>query len=426
MLKLAFKNLWARRRVNGWLFVELIAVTFVGWLLIDPVAVEIWDSTRPVGYDSGSLVVINVAPMLSTSGEYRQEMADSASMMESYRRIIDIVASRPDIESVAAVPDGLYPEASDTYLQSLASPHDTLLVSLGCFYQGTPFFSTYGIRPLPSSPAAAELESASYSYGEDFIVSESVAERLYPGENAAGKVLLHDDGWNPRIVGVVSDVKLKSHIPDPSLAFIVQRREDEWNSCFAVVARVRPGVEPSDVASDLEWMANVAHGNLYAEKIQTYSDLIYSRLVQSGKISSRNIGISLVVFFLACLMLGVFGTFWLQTGRRSFEAGVMKAFGARPSYIVLSMVLEGVVMALITWAVGCTIYLQYAMKEGLADKMRNTFGMMPNDWASDFSTHFTVISAILLALVLIVVVAGIYIPARGISRVNPVDAIRNE
>ena len=42
MLKLAFKNLWARRRVNGWLFVELIAVTFVGWLLIDPVAVEIW------------------------------------------------------------------------------------------------------------------------------------------------------------------------------------------------------------------------------------------------------------------------------------------------------------------------------------------------------------------------------------------------
>ncbi len=38
----------------------------------------------------------------------------------------------------------------------------------------------------------------------------------------------------------------------------------------------------------------------------------------------------------------------------------------------------------------------------------------------------TVISAILLALVLIVVVAGIYIPARGISRVNPVDAIRNE
>ena len=72
---------------------------------------------------------------------------------------------------------------------------------------------------------------------------------------------------------MVTDVKLKSHIPDPSLAFIVQRREDEWNSCFAVVARVRPGVEPSDVASDLEWMATVAHGNLYAEKIQTYSDL---------------------------------------------------------------------------------------------------------------------------------------------------------
>ena len=68
------------------------------------------------------------------------------------------------------------------------------------------------------------------------------------------------------------------------------------------------------------------------------------------------------------------------------------------------------------------------MNNGLADKERLAFSteVLPRDWATDFTIHFIVISSIVLVLVLAVVLAGIYVPARRISHVNPVDALRDE
>ena len=43
MLKLILKNLWARRRRNGWLLAELILVSIVTWIILDPVIVTTYD-----------------------------------------------------------------------------------------------------------------------------------------------------------------------------------------------------------------------------------------------------------------------------------------------------------------------------------------------------------------------------------------------
>lgn len=52
MLKLIFKNLWARRRRNGWLLAELILVSIVTWIILDPVIVVTHDRSIPLGYDA--------------------------------------------------------------------------------------------------------------------------------------------------------------------------------------------------------------------------------------------------------------------------------------------------------------------------------------------------------------------------------------
>ena len=38
MIRLIMKNLWARRRKNGWLLAELILVSIVTWVIVDPVS----------------------------------------------------------------------------------------------------------------------------------------------------------------------------------------------------------------------------------------------------------------------------------------------------------------------------------------------------------------------------------------------------
>ena len=40
MIRLALKNLWARKRRNGWLMAELIVVSLILWHFADPVTVQ--------------------------------------------------------------------------------------------------------------------------------------------------------------------------------------------------------------------------------------------------------------------------------------------------------------------------------------------------------------------------------------------------
>ena len=60
MLRLIFKNLWARRRRNGWLLAELVAVAVVSWAVLDPVAVLTFDRLLPHGYDADRLCMVEV------------------------------------------------------------------------------------------------------------------------------------------------------------------------------------------------------------------------------------------------------------------------------------------------------------------------------------------------------------------------------
>lgn len=89
---------------------------------------------------------------------------------------------------------------------------------------------------------------------------------------------------------------------------------------------------------------------------------------------------------------------------------------------------EGTVLTVISVLAGCFLYLQYAMSEGLfqgygLEKVPET---MISHWVTGFGTHFIGVSGIVLAIILSVVLVGIYIPGRNISRVNPVDALRDE
>ena len=52
MFKLIIKNLWSRRKRNGWLLAELMLVTVVAWVIIDPLVMAVVVKTTPYGYDT--------------------------------------------------------------------------------------------------------------------------------------------------------------------------------------------------------------------------------------------------------------------------------------------------------------------------------------------------------------------------------------
>ena len=163
-------------------------------------------------------------------------------------------------------------------------------------------------------------------------------------------------------------------------------------------------------------------GNLFVRSVVSYDDHIKDMEYGYGVTNTYRMNTVLCLFFLINLVLGVTGTFWLQTRSRCEEVGVMLSYGANPSHIIRMLLGEGAVLATIAVVIGCFIYLQYGLSEGLYT-MGEPFG---NYWINDFTYHFVAVSVIVYIVIVAVVLLGVYIPARKISRILPTEALRDE
>lgn len=432
MWKLIIKNIWSRRKKNGWLLSELILVSVVTWVIMDPVIVLLHDTSLPLGYDADRLCLINVAALDERAPNFDAQETDSAAVVSNFLRLVDKVKSRPEVEQAAPITSFTYFNANGN--SSIAFNADTLSQGSNIIYftPGYHFFETYGIEAVEGSPSAEKLSKGNYS-STDVVVTSNLTDYLLRGENGMGKELYSaydNDTIYFRITGVVDNIRLYSSWRPSPIVFVANNSID-FNqiseSSARILVRLKAGVTPERFLDGFRpWMVKeMKAGNLFARSVKSYEQILKDGEYASGTSNQIRLNIALAIFFLINLCLGVIGTFWLQTRKRSEDAGIMRSFGATPSYILRMLLGEGFVICTFAYLIGCFGYFQYALKEGLY--AGETW--MPADtnfWVSSFATHFIGVSAIVYLIILVVVSIGIYIPARSISKIEPVDALRNE
>lgn len=419
MLKLAFKNLWARRRTNIWLFVELVVVAIVGWLLVNPIVVHTCDSHRPLGYDPDRLVVVTLSKYSSKSPDFDASRENFDDMMADVQAMKRILREDARVESVAfadniALPENRYGTSSI----SVFNETDTINLLNANYYVGEDFFTTFGLTFLPGSMPVEDIKDTE----RGVVLTRTVAERMYPGENAIGKATNLGN-----VLGVVEDVRMLSHMPSVNVAFRpVKANQWSFYSCELLI-RLKPGVDADRFASDEKWTTALNVGNFYPRTIESVHTAREKSLRSIGYQNSNVMRVTLLVFFLVNLVLGVSGIFWMQTRKRSSEAGIMRAFGGTSRYITGMMLLEGVIITVLAWITGCALYFQYALKNGFNDgRYFLSEAELPVDWITSFPSHFAVISLLVLAILLVAVCTGILIPSRRIAGINVVEALHED
>lgn len=437
MWKLIFKNLWSRRKRNGWIVVELIVVTIVLFVLVDKMAVSLYDSSLPLGYDADRLCVVSMKAYNNKSPRFNKERWDSASRVDDAFFLINKIKSIPEVENVTAVPwsyiNGI--GGSSNAMFSGNKERDSINLVNCIFYQFVPglnYFETYGIKSVEGSPSAEELSKMSYA-PMDIVVTKTYVDLFYPGENVIGKKVFHadpdkPDRWKYRVVGVVDGVRFKSYERTNCLAFMPYDGYYFYYTCEAIV-RLKPGVDMDDFVADFKKnrIPEMKAGNFYATGIKSYEDIIADQEQNDGITSPRQLSSVLMIFFLVNLCLGVIGTFWLQTRNRTEEAGIMRSFGAKRWTIRWMLLGEGFVLSTISVIIGCLVYLQVALDRGLEEGYKSFFHLNKIDtWITHFGEHFIIISLLCYVVIMITVLIGIYLPARNISNVEPIDALRNE
>ncbi|WP_455673791.1 ABC transporter permease [Phocaeicola sp.] len=433
MLKLIIKSLWARRRRNSWLLAELVLVSIVTWVILDPVIVVMHDRNIPLGYDADRLCMVSLAALQPQAPGYDAHQAqDSTVLMNNYLNLVRRVKDYPGVECSTPILGYCYPCSPGNGNSSLFSEGDSVSRSAMWieFLPHTQFFETYGFRP---GKGMTPEELSDYNYTQnDRVFTENMAEAFFNTTDVRGKRCWSGRGENDTIyypvVGTVGTFKIYSDWRPVSVMFtpLLSINVGDIPQYAHILVRLKKEVGMNRFLHDFHpWMVKeMRAGNLFARDVQPYSELIAVREYHGVTAVYRR-NLAMAAFFLINLGLGVIGTFWLQTRTRREEVGVILSFGGTPGHIVRLLLGEGVVLTLLATLTGCLLYLQYAVKEGLYNG-NSWVETTEAYWVTNFTPHFFIVSSIVFLILLVVVMTGIYIPARKISRIPPTEALRDE
>ena len=436
------KNIWNHRRTNAWIFIELVLIAIISWVIIDPVAVGLSDLNMPNGYDNDHMLVVDMVSYPKAAPSYdstavtpERRYADICNLMMKLRNHPDI--SHVTINLHNSMIGGGTRTAVCPWTGNLAA--DTLRKMSFEFYyfKGTDFFQTYGIESVEGSPSVEELSDRYVPMWQEAVVTKTFADLYWPGENPMGKHLMEGinqatgDTVFSTVVGVVGDVR---HVPvSRSYTQVFRTCDDAWlkehaGSSFYLIARAREDKDIREIKDEITGWARkeLKAGNYHMRTVRTYDELIERTARIYGATCQLRLSYLLAGFFLMNLILGVIGTFWLQTRKRIPEMGIRRAFGAVRGSLVRMLLAENLLLATAGCLIGFLLYWQYAIHNGLAfgDEVNLEQNVVDN-WIGSFGEHFMVVSLIVYGLIAVCVIVGTLIPAVAVSRVQIVDAIRS-
>ncbi len=242
------------------------------------------------------------------------------------------------------------------------------------------------------------------------IVNEQFARRFWPGEDAVGKQIHVKTGEGQRheVVGVVKDVKYRELRGDVSP--MVYRPILQTRSTDALTLHVRAAMDPEVLIGTIRREMQALDPNVpifQATTLETELDASFAQTRQAAALTS-----SFGLLGLLLSAIGVYGVTALTISRQTRNIGIRMALGAAGRDIIRVVIRRGlaiVIAGLVLGLAGSYVVTQVA--EPLL------FGVTVGD-----SVAFAGISALLAVVCMI----AIYIPARGATRLDPVAAMRSD
>jgi putative ABC transport system permease protein len=289
------------------------------------------------------------------------------------------------------------------------------------FVSGFPVDDRYSI--------VQSMESFAVESGRDFeegdryraLVGIMFSEgKVFDGKMVKAGDRIVIDNTEFRIVGILK--RIGNDADDSGVIIPLDAAEEIFNEreYDAVMARVRPGFDPADVAEDIKERIRRNRGQKEGEEdfsVQTSEQLKESIGGIISAVQAVVVGIALIS--LAVGGIGIMNAMYTSVLERTQEIGVMKALGAKNSDILSLFLVESGIMGAIGGIVGVAIGL--GMSKSVEYYAVNTMNIS----LLKASTAPEIILGALLFSFIVGCISGI-LPAIKASRLRPVEALRYE
>jgi predicted permease len=247
------------------------------------------------------------------------------------------------------------------------------------------------------------------------IISQSVAQKLFPGREAVDRHMQWTDpvikfigisGEPRRIIGVVPDLDDENIIPSPGMTIYQPSDQEGFNGRLFVRAQNDPYALVPTITRTIHQMA----ADQPVERASTLDD-VRAEVLTPDRLNAIVFG-GFATLALLISVVGVAGVLAFSVSGRTREFGIRQALGAQPRTILTKVLSEGLVIASVGVAVGFVV--------GFA--LERTIGQRFAELRFPGALPLLGSTAVILAAAVI----ASALPAARAARVDPAVALRSE
>jgi len=348
------------------------------------------------GFDIERVLAVRV---IMPSTKYAEEARQTAF----FDRLLQMTRPLPGVLSVSLV--SALPLQGETWIDLAAAEGD----------QG-PLFERPMVNVRFVSPDYFKTLRIPFREGRPFddsqrnrkvvIISQGTARRLWPGRNAVGRRMQHNENLE-EVVGVTADIRGTSLDKDPVLMIYIPYWQRPRQAASLLV---RTAMDPRGIAASLRHVIRQMDADVPIPEMQTLQEVMLESVAQ------RRFQMMLVVLFAAAALalagFGIYGVVSYSVARRRTEMGIRLALGAGTGGL-RRMVLWQAIRPV---AAGLAVGIAGALAAGqvLSSLLFQVSARDP----------FT-IAGVALVLLTVSMIAAL-IPAHRATRVDPMKSLRFE
>lgn len=407
-------------RGNIWLVVEFLLVALILWYVCMQLYSLYWSYSPSKGYDFDNVYLSYIGGVPESAPghiSYESEEAEREANRANIATLVNSIRQNPDVEVVGtglnAVPYNFSYQGNQFWT----------------VVNGDTIFYNYNSRILDANTVKALRIRGSRGESTEQIASYIENGLLVLSEFDPATIELHELGDSVRnipslIAGKNAHIGYYAYPLAPVTVNFLRRTDYEvgrsgvlfyptdmaWELPGQIIIRVKPGAE----RRFYEWIqtARLRAGNLYVAKTESL-DQLKDSVHTSEKIVIVRMSL-IMAFMLILIFLGFLGTYWFRIQQRVPEIAIRKAMGASNARIACRMFSEGYILMGISLALFGGIALWLSLSGHMESVMP-----YPTKWIYKGM-------AMTAAVMLLMVVAGIWFPARKAMRINPATALKDQ
>jgi predicted permease len=316
---------------------------------------------------------------------------------------------------MSGLPPNRTPDALGTRIENQASG-DGSPVEIIDYYQLVMggYFETMGI-PIVDGRGFERTDIA--SQGKVAVVNETLAKRIWKGQNPIGQRLRPDLGrsigaddnpWHT-LIGVAKDVKQRGveHTAGAELYVLLDQHAVSPPTMNVVLRTTLP---PAALSGTLERLVREVDAAVPIVRLRDM-DSVFAESIRRPRLLAQLLG-AFAGLALLLAAVGTYGVLAQMVAERRREIGIRMALGAARSHVLARIMKQGLQLTVIGIAAGLAGAL--ALNRLIASLL---FGVQPTD---------TVTIALVIATITAVALAASWMPAWRASRMDPNIVLKDE